>query len=99
MTDLAGRPVVYVDSGSADGRVDLARALGTDVVALDMSLPFTAARARNAGLDRLLEQHPDIEFVQFVDGDCELSAGWLDAAKEALRAQPRAAAVFGRLRE
>jgi GT2 family glycosyltransferase len=37
--------------------------------------------------------------VQFVDGDCELSPGWLDDAAAALRANPKAAAVFGRLRE
>jgi N-acetylglucosaminyl-diphospho-decaprenol L-rhamnosyltransferase len=92
-------PVVYVDSGSTDGSVDLARGLGAEVVDLDMSTPFTAARARNAGLDRLLEKHPDIEFVQFVDGDCELAPGWIDAALAALRQQPQAAAVFGRLHE
>ncbi len=99
LSAIAGVPVVYIDSGSSDGSVALARTLGTDVVALDVSAPFTAARARNAGLDRLLESRPDIEFVQFVDGDCELSPGWLDAAVAALNAQPRAAVVFGRLRE
>ena len=41
----------------------------------------------------------DIEFVQFVDGDCELAAGWLDAASAALQNDSRLAAVFGRLRE
>ncbi|HEY1381858.1 MAG TPA: glycosyltransferase family 2 protein, partial [Gemmataceae bacterium] len=33
------------------------------------------------------------------DGDCELAPGWLDAATAALRDNPKAAAVFGRLRE
>ena len=37
--------VVYVDSGSTDGSAELARAKGAEVVELDMSLPFTAARA------------------------------------------------------
>ena len=42
----AGRHVVYVDSGSTDDSVAMAQARGVDVVALDMSLPFTAARAQ-----------------------------------------------------
>ena len=45
-------PVVYVDSGSRDGSVAAAQAAGALVVALDMSRPFTAARARNAGWRR-----------------------------------------------
>ena len=53
LTSLGGASVVYVDSGSTDGSVDLARDLGADVVELDLSSPFTAARARNAGLERL----------------------------------------------
>jgi GT2 family glycosyltransferase len=47
--------VVYVDSGSTDGSAELARSLGCEVVALDMSIPFTAARARNEGVARLRE--------------------------------------------
>jgi len=42
--------VVYVDSGSTDGSVELARARGIHVVELDMSVPFTAARSRNEGI-------------------------------------------------
>jgi GT2 family glycosyltransferase len=90
---------VYVDSGSTDGSPEAARVVGLDVVELDRDTPFTAARARNAGFDRLVERHPDVEFVQFVDGDCELAAGWLEAAAEALRSRPQAAVAFGRLRE
>ncbi|MEJ1935594.1 glycosyltransferase, partial [Nostoc sp. NIES-2111] len=39
----------YVDSGSTDGSASLARALGANAVELDMSIPFTAGRARNEG--------------------------------------------------
>src|SRR4029453_9713217 len=46
---------VYVDSGSVDDSIALARGLGAEVVELDASVPFTAARARNAGIARLLE--------------------------------------------
>jgi glycosyltransferase involved in cell wall biosynthesis len=91
--------VVYVDSGSSDGSVALARSLGVEVVGLDLSSPFTAARARNAGFERLLQFDPSAEFVQFVDGDCEVAAGWLERARKEFEARSDAAVVCGRLRE
>jgi GT2 family glycosyltransferase len=91
--------VVYVDSGSTDGSVELARSLGVEAVELDLSIPFTAARARNVGFARLLELAPDIEFVQFVDGDCEMADGWIDRALNELETRPDVAAVCGRRRE
>ena len=93
------RHVVYVDSGSSDGSVEFALSLGVEVVALDMSQPFTAARARNAGFARLSALAPELEFVQFVDGDCELVAGWIDRAVAHARAHPKAGVVCGRRRE
>lgn len=92
------RPLVYVDSGSTDGSVEAARAAGADVVALDMALPFTAARARNAGFDRLRALGTP-EFVQFVDGDCRMQPGWLETAEAFLAARPGVAVVCGRRRE
>jgi GT2 family glycosyltransferase len=91
--------VVYVDSASSDGSPDLARALGATVVDLDMSTPFTAARARNAGFDMLLSLDPAIELVQFVDGDCEVVTGWTGSAVSALDSDPSVAVVCGRRRE
>ncbi len=93
------RIVVYVDSGSTDGSVERARQLGAEVVELPRDIPFTAARARNAGCARLLEITTDVEFVQFVDGDCEVVAGWLDLAVRALATEPLLAVVAGRRRE
>jgi len=93
------RQVVYVDSGSTDGSAAMARSLGADVVDLDMSIPFTAARARNTGLERLLTLHPDLAYVQFVDGDCEVVEGWLETAQQELEAHPDWAVVCGRRRE
>ncbi len=90
---------VYVDSGSTDGSVSLARAEGVEVVELAIPPNFTAARARNAGLAHLLAMRPDLEFVQMVDGDCEVQPGWIDAALAALRAESDLALVFGRRRE
>jgi GT2 family glycosyltransferase len=89
------RRVIYVDSGSTDGSVQAAQALGAEVVALDMTRPFTAARARNAGLARLSGDG----FVQMVDGDCELQPGWIDAALAAMAQHPHAVVVCGRRRE
>lgn len=91
--------VVYVDSGSTDGSLEWARALGIAVVALDMATPFTAARARNAGFRRLMQAAPNLSYVQFVDGDCELAPGWPGRAACYLDAQPQVCAVFGRRRE
>ncbi len=90
---------VYVDSGSTDSSVSAAQARGAHVIRLDMAIPFTAARARNAGLAALIEQAPETVFVQFVDGDCEVVPGWIDAARAFLEAHPGVAAVCGRRRE
>lgn len=91
--------IVYVDSGSTDGSVETARALGVSVVELDMSIPFTASRARNAGFARLRETWPGTDYVQFVDGDMEVLAGWLDTAADVLDARPEVVAVCGVRRE
>lgn len=88
--------MVYVDSGSDDGSPEVARELGAEVVTLDMRQPFTAARARNAGLAALGE---NIAFVQFLDGDCILREGWLAQALAHLHAYPDVAVVCGRRRE
>ncbi len=89
------RRLVYVDSGSTDGSVAAAQAMGVQVVALDMTQPFTAARARNAGLAVL--NAPD--FVQMVDGDCEVVSGWIPAALAGFAAHPAAVVICGRRHE
>lgn len=91
------RHIVYVDSGSTDGSVEAAARLGARVVPLDMGQPFTAARARNAGIAALRDAAP--EFIQFVDGDCTLDAGWINAALAAFATDDRLAVVCGRRRE
>ena len=90
---------VYVDSGSTDGSVALARSMKVDVVELDTTLPFTAARARNAGSQRLQQLAPNIDFVQFVDGDCEIVETWWAIAAARLSERPDLAVVCGRRRE
>lgn len=87
--------VIYVDSGSTDGSVAAARAHGAEVVDLDRGQPFTAARARNAGIARIERA----ELVQFLDGDCALREGWIEAGLARLAADERLAVVCGRRRE
>lgn len=91
--------IVYVDSGSTDGSVALARSLGVEVVELDHSAPFSAARARNAGFERLRRLAPYGLFVQFVDGDCELDEAWLERGVRELESRDDLAVVCGRRRE
>jgi GT2 family glycosyltransferase len=90
--------VVYVDSGSTDDSVSRAEGLNVRVVRLSDDAPFTAARARNAGLSALLETSGPA-FVQFVDGDCEVAPNWLADARARFDARAEVAAVCGRIRE
>ena len=90
---------VYVDSGSSDGSPERARRRGLDVLELDASTPFSAARARNEGFEHLLRRRSALESVFFLDGDCSLVDGWLEAAADALAAHPDWVAVCGWRRE
>lgn len=96
LAGLVGQ-IVYVDSGSTDGSVAAARAVGAEVVALDTHTPFTAARARNAGLARL--DRGRTRYVQLIDGDCSLQPGWLAVARTALEGEPALGVACGRRRE
>lgn len=92
-------PLIYVDSGSSDDSINIASQLTDIVHPLSPSKPFSAARARNEGFENLTSLFNTIRFVQFVDGDCILSNGWLDAAQAALIEDTRRAAVVGHLHE
>jgi len=91
--------VVYVDSNSTDGSAEAARSLGAEVVELDASRPFTAAWARNTGWRRLLAIEPAVDLIHFLDGDCEVIDGWLEAAEQFMSTRPDVAVVCGRRRE
>jgi glycosyltransferase involved in cell wall biosynthesis len=94
-----GHMVIYVDSGSTDGSIELAQSMGVEVAQLDPSRPFTMARGRNLGFSRLLELKPGVQFVQFIDGDCELVGGWLERAHKVIESRREVAVVCGRRRE
>lgn len=91
--------IVYVDSGSTDGSVALATGLGCMVHSLDMGRAFTAARARNEGAYLAKTHMPEMRYLQFVDGDCEVVPTWLPIAAGFMDAHPDVAAVCGRRRE
>jgi len=98
LASIAGlRHRVYVDSGSTDDSVRAARDAGCAVI--ELSPPYTAARARNAGIAQLKATAPDLDYLQAVDGDCELEPGWPGAGMAALEADAGLGAVFGRRRE
>ena len=87
--------IVYVDSGSTDDSVEFATSIGAHVVRLDEQKPFTAARARNVGFRAALELKPQIHYVQFLDGDCEIIEGWLERATKFLELSPEVAIASG----
>ncbi len=93
------RHIVYVDSGSTDDSLVIAKSFHVEVVELDKSRPFSAARARNAGAARLQQLVPSLEFIQFVDGDCEVMPAWIATAEAVLTAHPEVAIVCGRRSE
>lgn len=97
LTSILGQvdSIVYVDSGSTDGSVELAKSLNIEVVELDLTIPFTAARARNAGFQHLTTVNPQLKYVQFVDGDCEILPGWIEIAAHTLENDSQIVAVCG----
>jgi hypothetical protein len=66
---------------------------------LEANAPFTAARGRNRGFALAKARVPMLRWVQFVDGDCVLATGWIDAALGQFMTQPDLGSVAGRLRE
>jgi GT2 family glycosyltransferase len=90
---------VYVDSDSNDGSPGLAKTLLSEVVCLDSSLPMNAAIARNAGFKHIMQCYPKLQYIHFIDADCELAEGWLAAAYDFLEKHSNNVAVCGRLRE
>jgi len=87
------KEVVYVDSGSTDGSLELAARLGATALPLPPG-PFTAARARNHGW-----RHSTGDMILFLDGDTILDADFPLAALDSIRQEPTNAASWGHRRE
>jgi len=92
-------PCVYVDSQSSDNSVVEAGQRDVTTIVLDKSSPINASRARNTGFDVLVKENPGLEYVHFIDADCELDEGWLTEALTTLEKNPQIVIVSGRLRE
>lgn len=96
---LTGLPMIYVDSRSSDNSIEVARGLGVKTLVLSPDKSINASSARNTGMQWLLERYPDLQYVQFVDGDTAISLEWLPAAILRLETQPTVGFVCGQLRE
>jgi len=84
--------ILYVDSGSTDNSIALAKELGATVIALHPERP-SAALGRNAGWRAALG-----ETILFLDGDTILNPDFVSAALLRL-ADPEVAVVWGHRRE
>jgi glycosyltransferase involved in cell wall biosynthesis len=101
LTSLAKQlnKIVYVDSGSTDNSLENAAMMDIEVINLNLNQPFTAARARNEGFRHLIQVFPEVEYVQFVDGDCEVVLTWFNESIVFIDSNQDYAAVCGRRRE
>jgi len=86
--------VVLVDSNSTDGTVDAAREYPVTVLGIPSDDLTTPAAGRFVGTDAV-----DGDYVLFVDGDVELTDGWLPRALEWVRGYDDVAGVDGHLNE
>ena len=91
--------IVYVDSGSTDNSVNVASEFNIDILELDSSKPFSAARARNEGLKFIQNKNKETEYIQFIDGDCVLNSSWIKSSVEYLNNNSRTSIVTGLLTE
>jgi glycosyltransferase involved in cell wall biosynthesis len=91
--------IVYVDSGSTDNSLENAAMMDIEVINLNLNQPFTAARARNEGFRHLIQVFPEVEYVQFVDGDCEVVSTWFNESIVFSDSNQEYAAICVRRRE
>lgn len=87
--------VIYVDSGSSDNSVTLAKEMGISVLELDGSALYTPARGRNEGAKYLEEKYTQLKYLQFLDGDCQLVSGWIKRAQKVIKEKAGLGIVVG----
>lgn len=80
--------IIFVDAGSTDESVTIARELADSVIVFEGRA--SAAAARQAGF-----REAEGRLVLFLDGDMDLDAAWLPAALEHLRKDEHAAGIIG----
>jgi glycosyltransferase involved in cell wall biosynthesis len=87
------REVIYVDSASTDGSVELALRYGAHPITVRAERP-TAALGRNTGWRRTTS-----DLILFLDGDTVLDPGFARAACDAISRDQSIAAIWGHRRE
>ncbi len=83
------KEVLYVDSGSTDGSMEIAQGAGVRVLRLEDPKP-NASKGRNLGW-----KNAQGELVQFLDGDMELHPDWLERGWTFLEDHPDVGLVAG----
>lgn len=91
---FAGVEVVVVDSRSTDGTVDVAREYPVTVLRLPAEPAVTPGAGRYVGTAATSG-----DLVLFVDGDMELTEGWLEGACWRVRSTPTLGGLDGHLNE
>ncbi|MBN1895392.1 glycosyltransferase [bacterium] len=91
---VPGREILYVDSASEDGTVDIARRHAIDIVRLKKEWPLSAAAGRYIG-SRLTGGRN----LFFIDGDSLVFRSWIPGALLELRKDPRLAGLAGVVHE
>ena len=97
LSSCSNFPTCYVDSGSTDNSLELSMKYVS--LFCEILSPFSAAKARNKGVEFLKEKYPSIEYVQFIDGDCLLDPDWLDIGLSYLSSNEDVAVVCGARQE
>ena len=81
--------VLMIDSGSSDGSLEIARALGVDVVCIEPQ-EFGHGRTRNLAVERTSG-----ELICFLTQDATPCQGWLEAYTAAFALDQRVGAAYG----
>jgi len=91
---VPGREILYVDSASEDGTIDIARRHSIDIVQLKKDWPLSAAAGRYLGFQLTGGRH-----LFFIDGDSLLFKSWIPAALGELLRNSRLAGLAGVVHE
>ena len=85
--------IIYVDGGSQDDSIEVAKAAGIDRI-IGGGLRRSAAENRNLGY-----KNASGRFIQFIDGDMVINSNWPKHAAAFLTSHEQTAAVCGKIRE
>ena len=96
---VAKVPVVFVTYSGERAQGEAARNAGAVVVKMRGENETPPARSRNAGFRQLRKITPELDYVQFLDGDVRLSDRWLDYAVTFIERRPEIAALDGVISE